>query len=78
MGSRWKVRVDSRVCVWGMPWLCDDAHFCIQTTCLKGLEEMRVHELVMDDSRLWDVPLLEAILECSSFTHHITPAWGFG
>lgn len=49
-GSHWKVGVDSRVRVWGMPWFCDDAYFCIRTPCLEGLEEMRVHELVMNDS----------------------------
>lgn len=46
---RWKVGTEKEIRIWGTPWLQDDEWFQIRSPCPLGLENMQVHELIIEN-----------------------------
>jgi hypothetical protein len=55
---RWKLGNGEKVYVWSQPWLKNEEHALIMTEVVAGKEDMKVAELINQDTRTWKHDLI--------------------
>lgn len=61
LGSRWQVGSGNAIDIWKDPWVPRATTFRVITTKPTGCVLTRVQELIREDTRKWDLPLLATV-----------------